>query len=79
MRSACTEAGTESGAIVRRESEVGAATTANQQQIQALEARAAVLEKRYLTKFAAMELTVTRMKSTGTYIQNLVDMWTRKS
>lgn len=76
---ALAEAGTESGAIVRRESEVGAATTANQQQIQALEARAAVLEKRYLTKFAAMELTVTRMKSTGTYIQNLVDMWTRKS
>jgi flagellar hook-associated protein 2 len=73
-----TDAGAGNGTIGRREAEIGANTTANQQRMDALEARAAVLEKRYLTKFAAMEQTITRMNSTGTYIQNLVDMWAKK-
>ena len=72
------EAGANSGTIGRRETEVSSASSANQQRIEALEARAAVLEKRYLTKFAAMEQSITRMNSTGGYIQNLVDMWSQK-
>ena len=71
-------AGASNGTIGRRESEIGSASVANQQRLEALEARAAVLEKRYLTKFAAMEQSVTQMKSTGSYIQNLVDIWSRK-
>lgn len=65
------------GTIGRRETEIGASTEANQQRIDALEAKAAVLEKRYLTKFAAMEQAITRMNSTGSYIQNLVDIWAK--
>jgi flagellar hook-associated protein 2 len=72
------EAGASNGTIGRRETEIGSATTANQERIDALEARAAVMEKRYLTKFAAMEQTITQMKSTGSYIQNLVDLWSKK-
>lgn len=65
------------GTIGRREAEIGAASSANQQRMEALEARAAVLEKRYLTKFAAMEQTITQMNSTGSYIQNIVDLWSK--
>jgi len=72
------EAGAGNGTIGRRESEIGSTSTANQQRIDALEARAAVLEKRYLTKFAVMEQTISQMNSTGSYIQNLVDMWSKK-
>jgi flagellar hook-associated protein 2 len=65
------------GSIGRRETEIGSSSAANQQRIDALEAKAAVLEKRYLTKFAAMEQAITRMNSTGSYIQNLVDIWAK--
>jgi flagellar hook-associated protein 2 len=77
MAQMLSEASGTTGSIGRRETEIGSATTANQQRIEALEAKAAVLEKRYLTKFAAMEQAITRMNSTGGYIQNLVDMWSK--
>jgi flagellar hook-associated protein 2 len=65
------------GTLGRRESELGRSSQGTSAQIDALEARAAVLEKRYLTRFAAMEQVVTQMKSTGSYIQNLVNLWSR--
>jgi flagellar hook-associated protein 2 len=65
------------GSIGRRESEISASSTTNQQRIESLEARAAVLEKRYLTRFAAMEQAISRMNSTGGYIQNMVDLWSK--
>jgi len=71
------DAGAGDGTIGRREAEIGAASSANQQRMEALEARAAVLEKRYLTKFAAMEQTITQMNSTGSYIKNIVDLWSK--
>ncbi len=71
------EAGQSAGAIGRREQEITTSTTANQERIEGLEAKAAILEKRYLTKFAAMEQVITKMNSTGGYIQNLVDMWSK--
>jgi flagellar hook-associated protein 2 len=72
-----SDAGAGNGTLGRREAEIDRSTKANSAQIDTLEARAAVLEKRYLTRFAAMEQVVTQMKSTGSYIQNIVDLWSR--
>jgi flagellar hook-associated protein 2 len=72
-----SDAGASNGTLGRREAEIDRNTQTSAAQIDALEARAAVLEKRYLTKFAAMEQVVTQMKSTGGYIQNIVDLWSR--
>ena len=72
-----SDAGASSGTLGRREAEIDRSTAANTARIDALEARAALLEKRYLTRFAAMEQVVTQMKSTGSYIQNIVDLWSR--
>ena len=71
------DAGASTGTLGRREAEIGRSSQGTSAQIDALEARAAVLEKRYLTRFAAMEQVVTQMKSTGSYIQNIVDLWSR--
>lgn len=65
------------GIIGRRESDLGKSSRTASERMEALEARAAVVEKRYLTRFAAMEQAVTQMKSTGDYIQNLQKMWAR--
>lgn len=72
-----SDAGASTGTLGRREAEIDKNTQTAAAQIDVLEARAAVLEKRYLTKFAAMEQVVTQMKSTGGYIQNIVDLWSR--
>lgn len=72
-----SDAAAGSGTLGRREAEIDRSSQSAGAQIDALEARAAVLEKRYLTKFAAMEQVVTQMKSTGGYIQNIVDLWSR--
>lgn len=71
------DAGSGDGPLGRRSAEIDRSSRAATDQIGVLEARAAVLEKRYLTKFAAMEQVVTQMKSTGGYIQNIVDLWSR--
>jgi flagellar hook-associated protein 2 len=67
-----------SGALGRRSTEIGRASTENQQRVEALEARASILEKRYLSNFAGMEQAITRMKTSGAYIQNMVDLWSKK-
>lgn len=67
------------GIIGRRETDLDQSSRTATERMEALEARAAVVEKRYLTRFAAMEQAVTQMKSTGDYIQNLQKMWARDS
>jgi flagellar hook-associated protein 2 len=71
------DVGSGSGALNRREAEIGSLSEAATAQMDTLQARAAVLEKRYLTKFAAMEQVITQMNGTGSYIQNIVDLWSR--
>ena len=66
------------GPIGRRSNEIDRASSESQRRIETLEARAAVLEKRYLTNFAGMEQAITRMKSSGSYIQQMVDLWSKK-
>lgn len=72
-----SEAGAGSGAIGRREAEIGRRSAESSERIETLETRATALEKRYLTRFAAMEAAVARMNSTGDYLQNLVKMWSQ--
>ncbi|MCD1625096.1 flagellar filament capping protein FliD [Seohaeicola saemankumensis] len=71
------EAGTSTGLLGRREAEISKLSDDATGQIETLEARAALLEKRYLTKFAAMEQVVTQMKSTGNYLESLVESWSK--
>lgn len=71
------EVGSGSGTLNRRETEISNLSDAASAQMDTLQARAAVLEKRYLTKFAAMEQVITQMNGTGSYIQNIVDLWSR--
>ena len=71
------EAGTSTGLLGRREAEISKLSDDVTGQIETLEARAALLEKRYLTKFAAMEQVVTQMKSTGNYLESLVESWSK--
>jgi flagellar hook-associated protein 2 len=71
------QAGAGSGAIGRREAEITRTSEQSAERIDALEARAIAVEKRYLTRFAAMEQAVARMNNTGDYLQNLVEMWSK--
>lgn len=73
------EAGAGTGTLGRREAEISRASAQSTERADALEARASILEKRYLTRFAAMEQAVARMNNTGDYLQNLVKMWSKDS
>lgn len=66
------------GLIGRREVEIDRQTTQRTERVEMLEARAAIVEKRYLSRFAAMEQAVSQMNSTSSYLKNLVDMWSSK-
>lgn len=66
------------GLIGRRETEIDRQNSQRSERIELLETRAALVEKRYLSRFAAMEQAVSQMNSTASYLQNLVDMWSNK-
>ncbi|MCH8465883.1 MAG: flagellar filament capping protein FliD [Roseinatronobacter sp.] len=65
------------GLVGRRETEIDRQNSQRSQRIEMLETRAALIEKRYLSRFAAMEQAVSQMNSTSSYLSNLVDMWSR--
>lgn len=67
------------GAIARRETQENARKTEAADQLAALAKRSADLETRYLKRFAEMEKAITKMKSTGEYLSNLVDQWANAS
>ena len=48
-------------------------------EIAALDARAVLLERRYLQRFTAMETAIASLKSTGNYLTNLVAQWNKDS
>lgn len=64
------------GAIARRETQENARKTEATDRLAELTRRSAELETRYLKRFAEMEKAITEMKSTGTYLTNLVAQWT---
>lgn len=66
------------GLIGRKETEIDRQNTQRSARVEMLEARAAIVEKRYLSRFAAMEQAVSQMNATSNYLKNLVDMWSSK-
>lgn len=62
-----------------RESQLNGRVTEATDQITALEARTALIEKRYLSRFTAMETAIAGLKSTGAYLDNLVAQWNKSS
>lgn len=66
-----------SGSIGEREQQLQARITEATDRVTALEAKAAMLEKRTLSRFTAMETAIAGMKSTGAYLTNLVAQWNK--
>lgn len=83
LRSALDELATRAtemaGTLDKRESLLSGTRTEAETRIAALETRAADLEKRYLSRFAAMEQAITSLKGTGQYLTNLVAQWNKDS
>ena len=68
-----------SGGIAAREKQLSNALNNEQDALIALEAKATKLEDRYLNKFTAMEVAISQLKSTGTYLTNLVAQWNKST
>lgn len=62
-----------------REDQLIARITEATDRLTALETRASMLEKRYLSRFTAMETAIAGLKSTGNYLTNLVAQWNKDS
>lgn len=67
------------GVIGKREDVLEASLRDADTKLTALEVKSAALEKRYLSRFAAMEQAITSMKGTGAYLTNLVAQWNKDS
>ncbi|MBC2834762.1 flagellar filament capping protein FliD [Paragemmobacter straminiformis] len=65
------------GGIGTREDQLGSRITEANTKLAELDVRAAKLEKRYLSRFTAMEASISTMKSTGNYLTNLVAQWNK--
>lgn len=83
LRSALNELATRAtemaGTLDKRERLLTATKSEAENRIAALESRSADLEKRYLSRFAAMEQAITSLKGTGQYLSNLVAQWNKDS
>ncbi|MEY4982790.1 MAG: hypothetical protein RIR62_1056 [Pseudomonadota bacterium] len=73
------QAVTAGGLIGKREESLSASRNDATGKLAALEARSATLERRYLSRFAAMEQAITSLKGTGAYLTNLVAQWNKDS
>ncbi|MGP3697195.1 flagellar filament capping protein FliD [Rhodobacter sp. NSM] len=67
------------GAIAERETQIEKVAVEQADVLEALDLRATKLESRYLAQFTAMEQAVAKMKSTGTYLENLIAAWNKDS
>jgi flagellar hook-associated protein 2 len=65
--------------LSEREDQLQARITEATARLTALETRSAMLEKRYLSRFTAMETAIAGLKSTGAYLTNLVAQWNKSS
>lgn len=65
--------------ISEREAQLNSRVTDATERLEQLDARAALLEKRYLSRFTAMETAIAGLKSTGTYLDNLVAQWNKST
>lgn len=65
------------GGLDKREDQLGSRITEANAKLAELDVRAGKLEKRYLSRFTAMEAAISSMKSTGNYLTNLVAQWNK--
>jgi flagellar hook-associated protein 2 len=65
--------------LTEREDQLTSRVTEATDEITALDARATLLERRYLQRFTAMETAIAGLKSTGNYLTNLVAQWNKDS
>lgn len=65
--------------LSEREDQLTSRVTEAADEITALDARATLLERRYLLRFTAMETAIAGLKSTGNYLTNLVAQWNKDS
>ena len=68
---------TGANSISERETQLAGRVTEATERLETLDARASLLEKRYLSRFTAMETAIAGLKSTGTYLDNLVAQWNK--
>lgn len=62
-----------------REDQLTARLTEVTDRLTELDTRATMLEKRYLSRFTAMETAIAGLKSTGNYLTNLVAQWNKSN
>lgn len=72
-----TDALQSGGRIAERENQIGTRVTAATTEMGKLDDRAAKLTTRYLSRFTQMETTISSLKSTGSYLTNLVAQWNK--
>lgn len=70
-----TEALSDTGAVGRSEENLTSEIESHKDELEALDERALEIERRYLSRFTAMEQVVTQLNSTGDYLTNMVDSW----
>ena len=63
--------------ISERETQLNSRVAEATERLEELDARAELLEKRYLSRFTAMETAIAGLRSTGTYLDNLVAQWNK--
>lgn len=64
-----------SNALAQREVALSAAIATETIALEALDRRSDEVRTRYLSQFTQMEMIVTQLNATGTFLQNLVDGW----
>ena len=74
-----TDALQSGGRIAERETQIGTRVTDATAEMTRLDDRAAKLTTRYLSKFTQMETTISTLKSTGSYLTNLVAQWNKSN
>ena len=77
MQNALNDALSYSGSLTRRENQLTSRVDDYMTQMTELNDLSDILQKRYIEKFSAMETMVTKMKSTGQYLTNLIAQWNK--
>lgn len=79
INAAISQALADGGSLAARETKLNQTITAAKDALTALDTRSSKLTKQYNTKFTAMEQAISALKSTGTYLTNLVAQWNKST
>jgi flagellar hook-associated protein 2 len=79
LRDAIRDALSSASPLSKREAALNDKMLADQDALAALDVKSEKLTSRYNAKFTAMEVAISSLKSTGTYLTNLVAQWNKSS